>query len=317
MTATIDIDETPIFVKIVPLTDLEHRPPNVRSTRNVFQLPPYCHYGLGSPGMGVWRELAAHIMTTNWVLANDWSSFPILYHWRVISRPHRDIPMAEELREVSHEVAFWKSEAVRDRLIALAQADDSVVLCVEYLPQTLHDWLTRQVALGDDAVSAALCLVESQLPPTVAFMNAHGLFHFDTHSHNVMTDGRRIYITDFGLTTSSRFELSQSERVFLNRNQLYDQAYAVTDIVNELVRAFTDHGAWEERIAFLRQVTDGAAPTHVSGSVSTMIQRYAPTSVVMNQFHWDLAKQSRQTPFPAERIERAIKHYIHCGVPAQ
>ena len=46
------------------------------STANVFQLPPFCHYGIGSPGGGVWREVAAHTMTTNWVLAKKCGSFP-------------------------------------------------------------------------------------------------------------------------------------------------------------------------------------------------------------------------------------------------
>lgn len=308
MTALLERDGTPIFVKIVPLTALEKRPSHMHSTRNVFQLPPYCHYGIGSPGAGVWRELAAHIMTTNWVLAKACPAFPILYHWRVLPRPHRDLPMAEEIRQVSQQAAFWGSEAVGDRLTALAQADDSVVLFIEYLPHTLHDWLTGQFALGDEAVRTALHWVESQLPPAVAFMNAHGLFHFDVHSQNVMTDGHGVYITDFGLTASSRFELSPPEREFLMRNQRHDHAYVVTDIVNEVLRGLTDCGAWDERIAFLRRVVDGAAPTPLMGPVSTLVQRYAPTALVMNQFYWDLARQSRQTPFPADRIESMARH---------
>lgn len=69
--ALLDIGGTPVFVKRVPLTDLERQPENVRSTANLFGLPAFFHYGvgvIGGPGFGAWRELAAHTMTTNWVL---------------------------------------------------------------------------------------------------------------------------------------------------------------------------------------------------------------------------------------------------------
>ncbi|MFD4525693.1 hypothetical protein ACFWP7_17540 [Streptomyces sp. NPDC058470] len=59
----------PVFVKRVPLTDLERRPENVRSTANLFGVPSFCQYGIGGgPGFGAWRELSVHTMTTNWVL---------------------------------------------------------------------------------------------------------------------------------------------------------------------------------------------------------------------------------------------------------
>lgn len=59
-----------VFVKRVPLTDVERRPEHVRSTANVFGLPVFYQYGVGSAGFGAWRELAAHIMTTGWVLSD-------------------------------------------------------------------------------------------------------------------------------------------------------------------------------------------------------------------------------------------------------
>lgn len=43
------LEDTSIFVKIIPLTELEKRTENVMSTENVYDLPPYCHYGIGSP----------------------------------------------------------------------------------------------------------------------------------------------------------------------------------------------------------------------------------------------------------------------------
>jgi hypothetical protein len=68
--AELDIDGTRVFVKRIPLTDIEMRSENARSTANIFGLPMFYQYGVGSAGFGAWRELAAHTMTTNWVLGH-------------------------------------------------------------------------------------------------------------------------------------------------------------------------------------------------------------------------------------------------------
>src|SRR6202042_3287295 len=74
--ALLDVGGTRVFVKRGPLTELELRPENLRSTANLFELPLYCHYGIaGGPGWGAWRELAVQVMTTNWVLAREYEGF--------------------------------------------------------------------------------------------------------------------------------------------------------------------------------------------------------------------------------------------------
>ena len=51
----IDIDNTVVFVKKVPLTDLELQPENYMSTSNIFNMPMCYQYGIGSAGFGAWR----------------------------------------------------------------------------------------------------------------------------------------------------------------------------------------------------------------------------------------------------------------------
>ena len=72
------IDSTPIFVKRIPLTDLERRPEHVRSTANIFDIPLSCHYGLGGPCFSAWRELAANVIANGWVLSGACANFPLL-----------------------------------------------------------------------------------------------------------------------------------------------------------------------------------------------------------------------------------------------
>ena len=56
-TSTFSLGVDKVFVKRLPLTDIEAAHPY--STRNHFELPTFYSYGVGSAGFGAWRELAA------------------------------------------------------------------------------------------------------------------------------------------------------------------------------------------------------------------------------------------------------------------
>ncbi|WP_274434020.1 protein kinase family protein [Alicyclobacillus sp. ALC3] len=301
--AIMQLEATSIFAKIIPLTELEKRTENVMSTRNVFDLPPYCHYGIGSPPGGVWREVVAQTMTTNWVLAGQCEGFPMMYHWRVL--PNLRMPLSEELSDISRMVAFWDSDAVGNRIEASEQSVDSVVLFCEYIPHNLHDWMNEQVAMGAKEANSAITMVESQVRSTVSFMNSQGLLHFDAHFENILTDGSRIYITDFGLVTSSRFELSDSERAFVELNKTHDECYVVTHLVNWLVAGLLGLMDRNDRIDFIRRCASGYDPAEEVGSVAAdIINRYAPIATVINDFYTGLRMDSKTTPFPVEEIQR-------------
>ncbi|MCW2874281.1 MAG: hypothetical protein JWL99_5601, partial [Streptomyces oryziradicis] len=124
--AELEIDGTRVFVKRVPLTDIELWPQNARSTANLFRLPMFYQYGVGSAGFGAWRELAVHTMTTNWVLGNEYEGFPLMYHWRVLP----DSPpegFVDEFGGIDGAVVHWDdSPAVRERLEAIGRSSSSL-----------------------------------------------------------------------------------------------------------------------------------------------------------------------------------------------
>ncbi|SEN94617.1 hypothetical protein SAMN05216267_1013123 [Actinacidiphila rubida] len=254
-TVRLEVGGTPVFVKQVRLTDLERRAENVHSTANVFGLPAFCQYGYGTPAFGAWRELAVHVMTTNWVLAGDHEGFPLMYHWRVLPGPRQPLP--EELADVDGAVAAWGGgSGVRRRIEGLRDSSASLTLFLEHVPQNLHDWLRVQVAAGGDATARALAMVEEELEAGTSFMNARGLLHFDAHFENILTDGRRLFFADFGLALSSRFELGQDEREFFALHRAYDRCYTVTHLVNWLVAELFGHAA-DQRRAYVRALAEG------------------------------------------------------------
>jgi hypothetical protein len=293
----------------VPLTDTERRPGSVMSTANLFGLPVFCQYGVGGPGFGAWRELAANAVTTGWVLARRTEAFPLMYHWRVLPGA---AALAEELADVEGAVAYWGgSPAVRERISALAGASASVVLFVEYIPQVLRGWLGDQLGRGQEAVASACTMLERSLRAGLAFMNGNGLLHFDAHFGNILTDGQRLYFADLGLATSRRFDLSAAESDFVGRNLSHDVCYALTQLVNWLVSnvcgvASPATGGPVERNDYIRRCASGAQVVEAPATAAEVIRRYAPAAVVMNDFYWDLFGKSRATPYPAADITRAI-----------
>ncbi|MFJ2651483.1 protein kinase family protein [Streptomyces sp. NPDC087420] len=299
--ALLDVDGTPVFVKRVPLTDRDRQPDNVRSTANVFGLPAFCHYGLGGPGFGVWRELAVHTMTTNWVLAGDHEGFPLMHHWRVLPD---STPLPGELADVEKTVAFWGGGSqVRDRIEGLRRSSASVALFLEYIPRTLHAWLGEQMDAGDEAADRACAMVERGLEAGTSFMNARGLLHFDVHFENILTDGRRLYFADYGLAISSRFELARAEAGFFARHQTYDRCYSVSYLVNWLVTDVYGYGR-DDREAQVRAYARGERPTGMPETAAAILARHAPLTAVMADFFRELRDGSRETPYPLEEIRR-------------
>ncbi|MET7910417.1 protein kinase family protein [Streptomyces avermitilis] len=302
--AELEVGEARVFVKRIPLTDIEMRPENVRSTANLFGLPMFYQYGVGSAGFGAWRELAVHTMTTNWVLGNEYEGFPLMYHWRVLP----DSPpqgFVDGLGGIDGAVAHWEgSSAVRERLEAIGRSTFSLVVFLEHVPQTLAAWLSDQPgAASEDEDGPTYAWAEEALTRGAAFMSSRGLVHFDAHFHNVLTDGRLIYFADFGLALSSGFELSPDEAEFLADHLAYDGCY----IVNHLLRHHLPDGVRGkvEHEAFLHNWIAGERTEGVPPAIAAIIDRHARAAVVLDGFHHRLLNVSKRTPYPAVDIERA------------
>ena len=278
----LDVNSVPVFAKRIPLSDREITHPH--STANLFGLPLFCQYGIGSPGFSAWRELAANMIVTDGVLAGETESFPLLYHWRLLpGRP----PVAAGYADIDVTVAELDGHpAVRDRLEALASASCSLVLFSEYIPRPLPGWLREDPAGKADAV-------EEQLSHIVDFLRGRALLHMDGHFGNMVTDGERIYLTDFGLATSPRFDLSAAERDFVQRNLTHDAGYAAMQLVNWLVTAVCGvavpaSGDPAARNRYVIRCADGHVPDGVPPAVAAILTRHAAAAATMNSFYWSL-----------------------------
>jgi len=300
-TMTIRVAGTPVFVKLVALTDLE-RAAGGRSTANLFDLPTWYHYGVGSAGFSAWREVLAHELATGWVLDGTAPNFPLLHHWRVVPLPVRAVT-DEGAQEIERAVAFWDgSIAVRGRLQALAGSAAAVALFLEHVPFTLQDWFRDQLAAGDNAGVSACALVQDQLIHAIRCMASNGVTHFDAHFGNVLTDGERLYVSDFGLAASTQYEVTTIEKRFLETTVHHDLAYAAAQLVNAIVAGSGTLQGPAARNASLRRYARGGAIPDIPKPLGDVIQRYAPVAVVMNDFYWRLHEGRPTTTYPAAAI---------------
>ncbi|MGW5918816.1 protein kinase family protein [Nocardia fluminea] len=305
----LDVEGTPVFVKRVPLTDLERQPEHVGSTANLFDVPLFYHYGvglIGGAGFGAWRELAVHTMTTDWVLAAEGAGFPLMYHWRVLPDAS---PLPAELANVDRAVAYWDGRPrIRHRIEAIRDSSASIALFLEYIPRTLHEWLNDQIEAGDEATDRACAMVERELAAGTAFMNSRGLLHLDAHFQNILTDGRRLYFADYGLALSSEFDLSPQEAEFFDQNQSYDRGFTITYLVNWLLTALYGlrRDDREIRAAMVRAIAKGKPPQGISEGAAAVLTRHASVAAAMSAFTCAFQQASRSTPYPDDEIRRLL-----------
>jgi len=202
-----------VFVKRVPVTDKELA--NAHSTRNLYNLPLFYNYGVGSAGFGVFRELLAHVKTTNWVLEGASESFPLMFHQRIV---------ANASRRTSHDITldgyvqYWSgSKRIGKFMLDRAEANHEVLIFLEHFPHTAGPWLVRH--------EDRLGWMHEEMESVAQFLRAKKVLHFDGHLMNIVTDGTRAYLTDFGLVQDMAFDLSPKERTFFRRNTHFDRVF--------------------------------------------------------------------------------------------
>ena len=299
----LEIDDTKIFVKKIPLTDLERQPENVRSTANLFELPLSYHIGVGSAGFSSWRELFVHEMTTNWVISGECQNFPILYHWRVLPTSKPKPMNGEELQKLENDVKYWdESSAIRKRLEALHNASAHILLFLEYVPQTLDTWLGTQLASGGNVAALAIASIDAQLEETNKFMLANGFIHFDAHFANILADDNTIYFSDFGLSLSTKFNSTNDELALFDQYKTYDRCSSMTNFLHSIIANLPGKHVWE--------ITLKDVPNDKIGDleppVANIIKRYAAIALVMADFYQNMQKISKSTTYPAKQLEKLL-----------
>jgi hypothetical protein len=313
----VEIAGTSVFVKRIPVTDLERA--NAYSTRNLYELPLFYQYGVGSAGFGVFRELAMHMKTTQWVLDGAIANFPIMYHHRIVPRA-KEKPQINEEQLDRYERYWGGSSSVRAYSADRFQATHELAVLLEYFPHTLHPWLmTRQ-----DRLPRFL----EELRHSVDFLRTHGVIHFDAQPHNIVTDGQDIYLTDFGLALDRAFELSDEEIAFFDGHTHYDYGEVLWSTGYLIAAAYNALSDGEKvvikeklRIAEAGPLADSLLPLvdnvelladdprlNFRPEYVAAVMRYRPIIHLVQDFFVALrANPRKDTPYPHAELRRLLR----------
>jgi hypothetical protein len=137
-------------------------------------------------------------------------NFPLLYHYRIVPRSHR--PSSDNLQ--AHARAWNNSKRIEAFVHERSTASHELLLFLEFVPYTLSHWLRSHL----DRTSWAV----REMGAILNFLRAQGIVHFDCHHRNVLTDGERLYLSDFGQALDEAFELDSAEADLKKRSLHYD-----------------------------------------------------------------------------------------------
>ncbi|MBD2059707.1 hypothetical protein H6F88_27570 [Oculatella sp. FACHB-28] len=280
MNHIIIFEQSKVFVKRVPVTDLEYD--NLFSTKNLYNLPPTYNYGFGSTGLGVFRELVTHLKTTHWVLegaiassSDAHATFPLMYHYRIV-------PSTGERADLEIDVEHWGNHInVKKYVLDRSNAQHELVLFLEYVPHVLETWLQENPSKLRQSLN--------DLWRAIAFLRTKGIIHFDAHFRNVLTDGEQTYLTDFGLALDKSFAPTEEEENFFEQNTFYDYGEVLRNLGHPIRWAFDSCSDNSKRKIMEKYgINEGLQPYQVGAILLNNIKQiHVDEDLNLDQFYVD------------------------------
>ena len=203
------------------------------------------------------------------------------------------------LEGIAKDTVYWNnSSAIQNRLEALREAKADLVLFCECFPMTIETWLRNKIEGDDRGISRAIELADKSIDSICSVLAQQKMIHFDVHFRNILTDGRSFFLSDFGLTLSSYFDLSKEELDFFERHKNYDRAMLALSFMHGIfITLFgTDH--WVQR---LKEYMNGDYKI-LPNFIHDIANKYGATALAMNEFFDALRKKSKLTPFPNDSL---------------
>ena len=286
-----------VFVKLLPISTFELLPQNRFVTANIFQLPIFYQYRIGSSGFGAWRELKTHQLSNEFVLSGDCENFPLLHHWRILSLVPEHYDDRTSLKQ------WGKNKEIQNRVSSIFEATSSVVLFLEYFPSTMTQYLTSQLSRFSDPISS-LKQLENSMFKLLKFLRSNGVLHMDAHFDNILTDGKQIYLSDYGLSLSKKFKLSEIELKFFEQHHNFDCCTAINSLVHAVVNHYSPNQEWRQ---ILRKIQN--ADTHTMKKfpkdILEFFENRSQISLLLGEFYDHLSK-NLNTPYPVDRLQEHL-----------
>jgi serine/threonine protein kinase len=163
-------------------------------------------------------------------LDGEIATSPLMYHYRIM--PFLGQRLAVDLDRHKEYIESWNNNInVGNYALERSISNHELVLFIEYIPHVLETWLNE----NPNTLERSL----NEIRTTIDFLRTKGIIHFDAHFRNILTDGDRIYLTDFGLVLDRNFALTKEEEAFFEQNIFYDYGEVLRNL-RHLMRSSYD-----------------------------------------------------------------------------
>lgn len=291
-TYVLEVNSTKVFIKEIPLTQREFD--QKLSTKNIYKLPLFYQYGVGSAGFGVWRELKSLLKANEWVIEGECKNFPLTYHWRVLPRDSHE---KKEFNLEKYHKYWGGSDEIKtfmqDRLVAPYR----VIVIMEYIPYTVDDFINKKIKDQDFINGNYVFEMYKKINKICEFMKANGMIHFDAHTRNILTDGTEIYFADFGLASSRDFELSEDEKVFFEKHTEYDKYLSLYTLISSILYVLNP------KIYDPKHLLEVVSKYTPSDKIKEFVIQHFEFFKAFVFFRKDLKTKIKKTSYPKETFE--------------
>ena len=167
-----------------------------------------------------------------------------------------------------------------------------------------------------------------EIPDTITFLRKNGIIHFDVHFGNILTDGEKIYLTDFGLALDRRFNLSETERAFFRKNTHYDYGEFLSCVGNYFSSTYQGlaetkkkkimqkygltaempyHECFVTLLENIREIyTDGLMK--LDRNYVDVVVKYQDIIILMAEFYVDMEENNRKdTKYSHAKLKRLLE----------
>ena len=170
--------------------------------------------------------------------------------------------------------------------------------------------------------------VHRQVRDTLDFLRARDTIHFDCHNLNILTDGRRVFLTDFGLVLDRSFDLGTDEKALFAANRYYDYGLFLACLSLTLQRRYNAlPPARRERLIRYCGMQEAVRDLHIrvalveyrdalrqsglfplEANFQAALDRYYPIVRLIQDFLITLARNRRKdTAYSQTRLRRLLK----------
>ena len=182
----------------------------------------------------------------------------------------------------------------------MKDASKSVVLFLEYVPETLGAWVRRSLAAGTGP--AVFADVVEQIIEATAWMKRQGFQHFDVHPGNILVREGRLLFTDFGLALHREFDLTPEEKASMATHEGYDRDTALMHLFHWVLFEL-GYTSGPQRLALLRAAaadpaTPALDPVRVAlGGGADLIAQHASVAVYITEMFGVLMQDASATRY--------------------